>query len=59
VLRLRDPSGDIRVKLGAGADGSGLVLLDGSTEVGVQVLAKQSGTALTLAKNGQRRLITP
>jgi hypothetical protein len=59
VLRLRDAKGDIRVKLGAGADGSGLLLLDGSTEPGIQMLAKESGASLTLAHKDQRRVITP
>ena len=35
VFRLRDSTGEIRVKIGAGADGSGLLLLDGSTEPGI------------------------
>src|SRR5688572_21145802 len=39
VLRLRDQAGQIRVKLGSGADGSGLVLLDERTEVRVHLLA--------------------
>jgi hypothetical protein len=45
VLRLRDASGTIRVKLGASEAGSGLVLLDGSTEPGVHILAGRSGTS--------------
>jgi hypothetical protein len=60
VFRLRDSKGEIRVKLGAGRDGSGLLLLDGSTEPGIHMLAKSSGTSVTLAKSGgQRRVITP
>lgn len=60
VFRLRDPEGQIRVKLGAGGDGSGLLLLDGSTEPGIQMLAKRSGTSVTLTSGGgQRRVITP
>jgi hypothetical protein len=58
VFRLRDSTGAIRVKLGASEDGSGLVLLDEATEPGVHILAKRSGTSLTLAgKGGARRVI--
>jgi len=61
VFRLRDSKGEIRVKLGAGGDGSGLLLLDGSTEPGIHMLANSSsGTSVTLSsKGGQRRRITP
>lgn len=60
VFRLRGPDGEIRVKLGAGGDGAGLLLLDGATEPGIHMLAKSSGTSLTLAsRGGQRRVITP
>lgn len=46
VFRLRDAKGTIRVKLGASEDGSGLLLLNESTEPGVHILAKRSGTSL-------------
>jgi len=60
VFRLRDSSGEVRVKLGASQDGSGLLLLDGSTEPGIHMLAKRTGTSLTLTTgDGQRRVITP
>lgn len=60
VLRLRDAAGEIRVKLGAGGDGSGLLLLDGLTEPGIHMLAQSSGTTVTLTnQGGQRRVITP
>lgn len=60
VFRLRDAKGTIRVKLGASEDGSGLLLLNESTEPGAQILAKRTGTSLTLTgKGGQRRVITP
>jgi hypothetical protein len=66
-LRLLDRSGTIRVKLGASESGSGLLLLDGATEPGVQIIAKWGDTAakptttsLTLrGANGQERVITP
>lgn len=60
VFRLRDAKGEVRVKLGAAADGSGLLLLDGATEPAIHMLAKHSGTSVTLtSKTGQRRVITP
>ena len=52
VLRLRDEIGNIRVKLGASEDGSGLTLLNHLTEPGVQILAKDDGTTLTLTEEG-------
>ncbi len=60
VFRLRDAKGEIRVKIGAGGDGSGLVLLDGRTEPAIHMLAKDGGTSVTLtSKGGQRRVIAP
>ena len=56
VFRLRDAKGTIRVKLGASEDGSGLVLLDDSTSVGIHALAKKKETSLTLInKEGEKR----
>lgn len=60
VFRLRDEQGTIRVKVGASEDGSGLLLLNESTEPGVQILAKSSGTSLTLiGTEGQQHVIRP
>ena len=47
VLRLVDPDGTIRVKLGAGENGSGLLLLDEETEPGVHLIARRRGTEAT------------
>lgn len=67
LFRMRDSAGTIRVKLGAGDTGSGLLLIDETTEPGVQIVARRSATAtrptttsihLTGAA-GQRRAITP
>jgi hypothetical protein len=56
VFRLMDQKGTIRVKIGASEDGSGLVLLNDSTNVGVHALAKKKGTTLTLInKDGKKR----
>ncbi len=45
-LNLFDKNGIIRVKLGAGLDGSGLLLSEGGTDAGrgyVQIIARQTG----------------
>jgi hypothetical protein len=59
VFRLRDRQGTIRVKIGAAEDGSGLLLLDESTEPGVHLLAKDAGTSLVLSDSGARRVFSP
>jgi len=60
VLRLLDQQGTIRVKLGAGEDGSGLVLLNDETELGIQLLADERGSRVTLRnKDGQELVVTP
>jgi hypothetical protein len=66
VFRLLDESGTIRVKLGAGEHGSGLVLLDETTEPAVHLLARRTGTGarpgttgLTLRAGSQTRIIKP
>lgn len=56
MLRLRDKTGAIKVKLGANEAGSGLVLLNNATELGIQALAKDKGTTLVLTgKDGKKR----
>jgi hypothetical protein len=58
LLRMRDAKGEVRVKLGAGEDGSGLMLADQSTEPGLHVLAKRGTTMLSLTDtDGTRRVI--
>ena len=60
VFRLRDSDGTIRVKLGASKDGSALLLLNDSTEVGIHALAKNNGTSVTLVnKTGEKKIINP
>ena len=60
VFRLLDQRGTIRVKLGAGTDGSGLLLANDATEPGVHMLAKAEGSSVRVAnKDGRERLITP
>ena len=69
-LNLFDKNGIIRVKLGAGDDGSGLVLSEGGTDASrgyIQIIARQIGTpdkpattSITLrAADGRQRVITP
>jgi hypothetical protein len=67
VFRMRDTSGTIRVKLGAGDNGSGLLLIDETTEPGVQIIARRSAapahpttTSINLSgADGKRRTIAP
>lgn len=59
VFRLMDETGTIRVKLGASRDGSGLVLVNDATELGVQILAKATGTSVKLRDGARERMITP
>jgi hypothetical protein len=50
VLRLMDRAGTIRVKLGAGERGSGLLLLDESTEPGIHMIARRGESRVTVNK---------
>ena len=67
VFRLFDQTGTIRVKLGAGESGSGLVLNDETTEPGVHIVARRNPipgrpktTSITLTgADGRERVITP
>jgi hypothetical protein len=60
VFRLLDQQGTIRVKLGAGKDGSGLLLANDATEPGVHLLAKADGSSMRVAnKDGHERVIVP
>jgi hypothetical protein len=61
-LDLFDRTGTIRVKLGAGDDGSGLVMGDGTEPTPIHLLArnKPPATHITLkAPGGRERKITP
>jgi hypothetical protein len=60
VLRLRDQEGTIRVKLGAGRDGSGLLLANDATEPGVHLLAGTKGSSVRVVnKDGRAQVIAP
>ena len=59
-LRLRNGQGEVRVKLGATADGAGLLLANELTEPGLVLLTKGSEASLTLRDPGKaERTITP
>jgi hypothetical protein len=66
VFRLIDASGTIRVKLGAGEGGSGLLLLDETTEPAVHLIARRAATKerpnttrITLSGAAGQRTVTP
>lgn len=59
VFRLRDSTGTIRVKLGADADGSGLLLANEATEPGVHILATRNRTLVTVKRGDREHVITP
>jgi hypothetical protein len=59
VLRLRDSTGTIRVKLGASDDGSGLLLANEATEPGIHMLATRGRTSLTVQRGERRQVINP
>jgi len=66
MLQLFDQQGIIKVKLGAGEDGSGMFLADETTQSGVQIIARQAPqperktTGITLtAGPGRERTIEP
>ena len=55
-VRLRNGSGEVRVKLGASDTGSGLLLMDNATEPVVSLAARDAGPGLTLTKAGKTPL---
>jgi hypothetical protein len=59
VFRLRDKNGTVRVKLGAGVDGSGLLLANEKTEPGVHILATRTRTFVALQRDRKRRVLRP
>jgi hypothetical protein len=60
VLRLSDETGTIRVKLAADARGSGLVLVDDRTELGVQIGAQPAGSFVRLVnRDGREQVLRP
>ena len=59
VFRLRDADETIRVKLGASKEGSGLLLMDDSTNPGLHVLARHGTTMSLFNPDGKKRVIEP
>jgi hypothetical protein len=60
-IRLRDASGEVRVKLGAGPDGSGLILFnaEGEPVPGVSATTDERGTKLTLVDGEKKKTLKP
>jgi hypothetical protein len=59
-IRLRSGDGMVRVKLGASADGSGLLLLDKEAEPAVHAVAGKDGTSLVIAQQGKdKKVLSP
>jgi len=60
VFRMTDPSGRIRVKLGADQGGSGLLLANDSQQPGVHILAKSGASSMRLINSdGHEKTIAP
>jgi hypothetical protein len=59
VFRMFDGQGLIRVKLGAGESGSGLVMDDETTEPGVHILATRERTMVAVQRGELRKELTP
>ena len=60
-IRLRDASGQVRVKIGAGPDGAGLILFnaDGEPVPGVTASTDEHGTKITLVDGEKKKVIKP
>jgi hypothetical protein len=59
-LRLRDATGTVRVKLGATAQGAGLILMDQDVEPAIWMAVKSAETTLTLKEKGkQAKVLRP
>ena len=59
VLRLIAANGELRVKLGAADDGSGLLLANSATEPGVHLLAQGRSATLKLKAGERERVLEP
>lgn len=63
ILRLRDRNGNVRVKLAADELGSGLLLADNRTDVGVHILSgvsrltQKPATAITVADSDGAKVV--
>ena len=59
VFRMRDQEGQVRVKLGAGRTGSGLLLANEATEPGIHALATDKQTSLRLQRGEESNVLVP
>ena len=59
VLRLIAANGELRVKLGAADDGSGLLLANSATEPGVHLLAQGRSATFKLKAGKRERVLEP
>lgn len=59
VLRLLSASGEIRVKLGASNDGSGLILMNGATEPAVHMIAEVGKTQVKVKDGSGEEVLDP
>jgi hypothetical protein len=60
-IRLRDASGEVRVKIGAGPEGAGLILFDaqGDPVPGVWARTDENGAKITLVDGELKKVIKP
>ncbi|MSO80010.1 MAG: hypothetical protein EXQ79_10480 [Acidimicrobiia bacterium] len=60
-IRLRDASGEVRVKIGASPDGAGLILFNGQGEPvpGVWAVTDEQGAKITLVNGETRKVLKP
>ena len=59
-LRMRDATGNVRVKLGATKESAALILFDTAVEPVVEVATNHSGSSLALRGAGKKeRVLTP
>jgi hypothetical protein len=59
-LRLRNGSGEVRVKLGATTDGAGLILMNRDTEPALNLSTAATGPTLVMEERGKpRRVLSP
>lgn len=60
-IRLRDESGEVRVKMGASSDGAGLILFNAQGEPvpGVAAATDEQGAKITLVNGDKKKVIKP
>jgi hypothetical protein len=58
-FKLLDANGTIRAKLGVDTNGSGLVLANEQTKIGIHALATRTRTWIVVQRDHRRRVIRP